>query len=162
MANHQLHRYQQHQINNIIIIITTKITIASVLLHYHSNYCHMTLYYYDLEKLLLKQYFVSILVWLQHTATTYNIASRLILAPSQIQQVCEVLTTVSCCLSSKYLDFNATKCCYLLLSQKRTYSIHPPMLMLNDVPIKRVSSYKYLGVGVGKLCWHNFENNRYV
>ena len=28
----------------------------------------------------------------------------------------------------------------------RDHSIHPPVLMLNDVPLKRVSSYKYLGV----------------
>ena len=56
------------------------------------------------------------------------------------------ITAVSSCLGSKHLELNASKCCYLLLSRKRSHSIHPPVLMLNDVPLKHVSSYKYLGV----------------
>ena len=56
------------------------------------------------------------------------------------------ITAVSSCLGSKHLELNASKCCHLLLSRKRSHSIHPPVLMLNDVPLKYVSSYKYLGV----------------
>ena len=38
---------------------------------------------------------------------------------------------VNSCLMSKHLNFNSGKCCYLLLSRKRTHFISPPTLMLN-------------------------------
>ena len=49
-------------------------------------------------------------------------------------------------LKSKYLDLNPSKCCYLLLTRKRSLSIVPPTLSLNGVSLKRVNEYKYLGV----------------
>ena len=77
-----------------------------------------------------------------------------IISPDDYVRLQDDIRSVSCCLGSKYLDLNASKCCYLLLSRKRNHSIPPPILILNDAPLKRVNSYKYLGILISSdLMW---------
>ena len=79
---------------------------------------------------------------------------RTINSPDDYVRLQDDIRSVSCCLGSKYLDLNASKCCYLLLSRKRNHSILPPILILNDAPLKRVNSYKYLGILISSdLMW---------
>ena len=79
---------------------------------------------------------------------------RTINSPDDYVRLQDDIRSVSCCLGSKYLDLNASKCCYLLLSRKRNHSIPPPILILNDAPLKRVNSYKYLGILISSdLMW---------
>ncbi len=59
------------------------------------------------------------------------------------------------------LQFNTNKCKFMVLSRKKS-SIEPPAIILNGLPIERVSQFKYLGVRisydlswslhVGKIC----------
>ena len=61
---------------------------------------------------------------------------------------------------SKYLNLNSGKCCYILLSRKRTHSISLPTLMLNGAHLARVTSYKYLGVLItSNLMWSSHVSN---
>ena len=79
---------------------------------------------------------------------------RTINSPDDYVRLQDDIRSVSCCLGSKYLDLNASKCCYLLLSRKRNHSIPSPILILNDAPLKRVNSYKYLGILISlDLMW---------
>ena len=81
-------------------------------------------------------------------------------APEDYIGLQEDITAVARCLHSKSLDLNASKCCYLFLSRKKTCSILPPPLMLNDVPLKCVTSYKYLGVLItSDLLWSSHISN---
>ena len=48
-------------------------------------------------------------------------------------------------LLSVHLQFNGNKCKYMILSRKETCST-PHAILLNGLPLKRVSEYKYLGV----------------
>ncbi len=65
---------------------------------------------------------------------------RIIKSPEDYTWLQDDITAVSSCPGSKHLDLNASKCCYLLLSQKRVHFTQPPTLMLNDVPLKCVIS----------------------
>ena len=79
---------------------------------------------------------------------------RTINSPDDYVRLQDDIRSVSCCLGSKYLDLNDSKCCYLLLSRKRNHSIPPHILILNDAPLKRVNSYKYLGILISlDLMW---------
>ena len=79
---------------------------------------------------------------------------RTINSPDDYDRLQYDIRSVSCCLGSKYLDLNASKCCYLLLPRKRNHSISPSILILNNAPLKRVNSYKYLGILISSdLMW---------
>ena len=56
---------------------------------------------------------------------------RIINSPEDYASLQSDIHAVNSCLMSKYLNLNSGKCCYILLSRKRTHSISPPTLMLN-------------------------------
>jgi len=45
-----------------------------------------------------------------------------------------------------HLQFNRNKCKYMILSRKQTCSTPQHAILLNGLPLERVSEYKYLGV----------------
>lgn len=52
-----------------------------------------------------------------------------------------------------HLQFSENKCKYMILSRKRSGTT-PPAILLNDLPLQRVSEYKYLGVYISSdLSW---------
>ena len=70
------------------------------------------------------------------------------------------VNAVGHCISQKHLKFNVNKCKVMLLSKKRTRSIQPPNLTLNDETLEHVSTYKYLGITfTTDLSWHPHITN---
>ena len=57
--------------------------------------------------------------------------------------------------SNRHLKLHADKCCFMLVSRKRTNSITPPLLFTReDSPLRQVDSMKYLGVVLtSSLTW---------
>ncbi len=53
---------------------------------------------------------------------------------------------VSSFMGNQYLQLNATKCKFMLITKRRSHSIHPPPLILDNSVLQRVYSYKYLGL----------------
>ncbi len=56
------------------------------------------------------------------------------------------INTVNNCVKEIYLTFNSTKCKFMLISRKREYHHPVPNLLLDDVSLKRVDCFKYLGI----------------
>ena len=56
-----------------------------------------------------------------------------------------------------FLQFNADKCKYMVISRKRQTNLSPesqPPLQINGVTMERVENYKYLGVWItSNLSW---------
>ena len=52
------------------------------------------------------------------------------------------------------LKFNAGKCRMMLITRKRANSLPPPQIVLDGIELKRVHSYKYLGITItSNLSW---------
>ena len=64
---------------------------------------------------------------------------RIINSADDYERLQDDIHAVSSCLAAKHL--NSGKCCYLLLSRKRTLSIPPPTLLLNGAHLVSVTSY---------------------
>ena len=59
-----------------------------------------------------------------------------------------------------FLNFNTTKCKYMVISRKRVSSLPPTELHLNTEPLQRVESYKYLGMLLSSnLSWSAHISN---
>ena len=57
-------------------------------------------------------------------------------------------------ISRHYLSLQPSKCCYMLITRKRTCSIPPPILYVSEIPLQLVSSVRYLGVQLNSdLSW---------
>ena len=57
-------------------------------------------------------------------------------------------------LHTKHLSLNEDKCSYLFISRRRTHSLQPPALTVDSNQLKRVQSYKYLGILItSDLSW---------
>ena len=70
------------------------------------------------------------------------------------------LNAINSCLAAKHLTLNSQKCCYLFISRKRTSSIPPPCLNIGNLPLARVSKYKYLGITItADLMWSTHITN---
>ena len=62
--------------------------------------------------------------------------------------------SVSGCIKSKRLQFNPKKCKVMLISRKKTNSLPPPPIVLDETELQRVHSYRYLGVTLtSNLSW---------
>ena len=62
--------------------------------------------------------------------------------------------SVSGCIKSKRLQFNPKKCKLMLISRKKTNSLPPPPIVLDETELQRVHSYRYLGVTLtSNLSW---------
>ena len=70
------------------------------------------------------------------------------------------MNAINSCLAAKHLTLNSQKCCYLFISRKRTSSIPPPCLNIGNLPLARVSKYKYLGITItADLMWSTHITN---
>ena len=70
---------------------------------------------------------------------------RVIYSTADYTALRDDINAVSSCLSSKHLNLNASKHCFMLLSWKRTNSIPPPPLTIKDTPLP-MARYRYSGV----------------
>ena len=62
--------------------------------------------------------------------------------------------SISECIKSKRLQFNANKCKMMLITRKKSNSLPPPPIMLDGTELKRVHSYKYLGITLtSNMSW---------
>ena len=53
-----------------------------------------------------------------------------------------------------HLNFNCVKCKYMVISRKRQPTLPPSPIVINNTPLARVESYKYLGVWItSTLNW---------
>ncbi len=56
------------------------------------------------------------------------------------------INTVNNWVKENYLTFNSTKCKFMLISRKRQHHNPVPNLLLDDMSLKRVYCFKYLGI----------------
>ena len=79
---------------------------------------------------------------------------KVIKSPSDYVGFQKDIDAVSSFMQNKLLEFNATKCKFMLITRKSTRSITPPPLVLDDSVLQRVFSYKYLGITIAcDLSW---------
>ena len=68
----------------------------------------------------------------------------------------EDITAIENWTAAKNLQFNISKCRYMMISRRRTPEIQVPPLTLNGVPLERVETFKYLGLLLSSdLSWSN-------
>ena len=68
----------------------------------------------------------------------------------------EDINSVAAFMSGKHLQFNASKCKVMLISNKRSRSIEPPTFTVNGFSLERVETFKYLGIQFSSdLSWHS-------
>ena len=78
----------------------------------------------------------------------------IIKSPFDYNMLQKDINAIASSLHMKQLSLNEDKCCYLFISRKRSQSIQPPSLTVDSNPLKRVQSYKYLGVLItADLTW---------
>ena len=71
---------------------------------------------------------------------------HIITSPIDYAVLQEDVSAISSFIDYKPHNFNEDKCCTMLISRKRSYSLSPPPLYLNATELMQVNSYKYLGV----------------
>ena len=85
---------------------------------------------------------------------------RTITSPDDYLALQSDVNAINSCLVAKHLTLNSQKCCYLFISRKRTSSIPPPCLNIGNLPLARVSKYKYLGITItADLMWSTHITN---
>ena len=68
----------------------------------------------------------------------------------------EDITAIENWTAANNLQFNISKCKYMMISRRRTPDIKVPPLTLNGVPLERVETFKYLGLLLSSdLSWSN-------
>ena len=68
----------------------------------------------------------------------------------------EDITAIENWTAANNLQFNISKCKYMMISRRRTPEIQVPPLTLNGVPLERVETFKYLGLLLSSdLSWSN-------
>ena len=79
---------------------------------------------------------------------------RIIQTAIDYQHFQDDIDAVEACINSKKLKFNAEKCKMMLITRKNTKSLPPPQLTLNGNVLKRVYSYRYLGITLtSNMSW---------
>ena len=79
---------------------------------------------------------------------------RVINSPVDYTILQKDVDTLSSWVHKNNLTLNALKCKFMVMSRLRTKSVPVPSLTLNEQPLERVSSYKYLGVNITEnLLW---------
>ena len=79
---------------------------------------------------------------------------RIIRTASDFQYLQNDVNSITTYIKSKNLKFNANKCKLMLIIKKNSNSLPPPQITLNGTVLKRVFSYKYLGVTLtANMSW---------
>ena len=79
---------------------------------------------------------------------------REIVCPEDYTVLQNDINTVNNWVKCNYLTFNASKCKYMVISHRRQGYCHPPDLLLDDLCLERVESFKYLGILLSSdLSW---------
>ena len=79
---------------------------------------------------------------------------RVIKSPDDYTQLQIDIDSIASFMDRKSLQFNSTKCKFMLVSRRTSCSVDPPSLTLHGSVLQRVYSYKYLGVNISSsLSW---------
>ena len=50
--------------------------------------------------------------------------------------------------ANSLLSLQPAKCCYMVISRKRSLRLHPPPILVNNSPLVLVNNVKYLGIQI--------------
>ena len=85
---------------------------------------------------------------------------RIIRTTTDYMLLQEDVHSVSSCIKSKHLQFNAKKCKVMLITRKKAKSLPFPPILLDGAELQRVHSYRYLGVTLtSNLSWSPHISN---
>ena len=86
---------------------------------------------------------------------------RCISSPADYTVLQTDITAISVWVTNNSLSLNSNKCCFMLISRKRSHSITPPTLLINsDTVLPQVTSVKYLGIQLAAdLTWSSHISN---
>jgi len=101
---------------------------------------------------------IILLLTLSHGSMTDNIMIyRPIHTPEDLVMLQSDIDSLACWTDQSFLQFNADKCKYMVISRKRQINLSmesQPPLQINGVAMERVDDYKYLGVWItSNLSW---------
>ena len=79
---------------------------------------------------------------------------RIIRTASDYRHLQDDIDSIAAFIDSKNLKFNAEKCKSMLITRKNSKSLPPPDLTLNGTVLRRVFSYRYLGITLtSNMSW---------
>ena len=86
---------------------------------------------------------------------------RCISSPADYTVLQSDITSISMWVSSNFLSLNSNKCCFMLISRKRSCSIAPPTLYIDpETALQQVNTVKYLGIQLtADLSWSSHIAN---
>ena len=87
---------------------------------------------------------------------------RTISSPADYTVLQSDITAISLWVTSNHLALNFNKCCYIVITRKRSQSIAPPTLHINaNATLPQVNSVKYLGIQLSSdLSWSSHISNQ--
>ena len=87
---------------------------------------------------------------------------RTISSPADYTVLQSDITAISLWVTSKHLALNFNKCCYMVITRKRSQSIAPPTLHIDaNAMLPQVNSVKYLGIHLSSdLSWSSHISNK--
>ena len=92
--------------------------------------------------------------------TYFYLLNRVVSSSHDYDMLQADVDTLSTWVTSNNLSLNTTKCKFMVITRLRKKSTPVPLLTLNNQPLERVSSYKYLGVTITEdLSWSTHVND---
>ena len=87
---------------------------------------------------------------------------RTISSPADYTVLQSDIAAISLWVTSNHLALNFNKCCYMVITRKRSQSIAPPLLHIDaNATLPQVNSVKYLGIHLSSdLSWSSHISNK--